>query len=82
MTGYGAGKEARRKAEKERGYPFTFGEKRQDAHFAATFLQCFEPAIGLLRRHGAKLVVNAGANDAEVLAEVVRGLCLGREGGR
>lgn len=76
MTGYGAGKEQRRQAEKERGSPFTFEEKRQNAHFASTFLQCFEPAIGLLERNGAKLVVNAGANDTELLAEVVRRLCL------
>ncbi|KAF2451833.1 DUF1446-domain-containing protein [Karstenula rhodostoma CBS 690.94] len=80
MTGYGAGKEARRKLEKERGCPFTFDEKRQNAHFASTFLQCFEPAIGALRRNGAKLVVNAGANDTEVLAGVVKRLSLEREG--
>jgi hypothetical protein len=80
MTGYGAGKEACRRLEKERGFPFSFEEKRQDAHFASTFLQCFEPAIGALRQNGAKLVVNAGANDTEVLAEVVRRLCSEREG--
>lgn len=80
MTGYGAGKEARRRLEKERGYPLTFAEKRHNAHFASTFLQCFEPAIGALKKHGAKLVVNAGANDTDVLAEVVRRLCLEKEG--
>lgn len=80
MTGYGAGKEARRKAERERGSSFTFEEKLKDAHFASTFLQCFEPAVKALRENGAKLVVNAGANDTEVLAEVVRRLCVEKEG--
>ncbi|KAJ4305613.1 hypothetical protein N0V90_001144 [Kalmusia sp. IMI 367209] len=80
MTGYGAGKAARNKMEKERGTPFSLDEKIQNAHFASTFRQCFEPAIGALKKNGAKLVVNAGANDTEVLAEVVKRLCEEREG--
>jgi hypothetical protein len=72
MTGYGAGKEKRRKLEQERGTPMTFEEKQQNANYASTFVQCFEPAIGNLQKNGAKLVVNAGANDTELLAEVVR----------
>ncbi|KAF2740171.1 hypothetical protein EJ04DRAFT_548651 [Polyplosphaeria fusca] len=72
MTGYGAGKERRRKLELERASPLTFEEKVQCANFASTFLQCFEPAISELRRNGTKLVVNAGANDTELLARVVK----------
>lgn len=75
MTGYGAGKERRRQLEKERGSPLTFQEKVQNANYASTFLQCFEPAIPLLKKNGAKLVVNAGANDTELLAEVVKKMC-------
>lgn len=75
MTGYGAGKEKRRQIERERGTPMTFEEKMQSPNYASTFLQCFEPAIEKLRGNGAKLVVNAGANDTELLAEVVRRMC-------
>ncbi|KAF2658611.1 DUF1446-domain-containing protein, partial [Lophiostoma macrostomum CBS 122681] len=71
MTGYGAGKEKRRKLEQERGTPMTFEEKQQNANYASTFVQCFEPAIANLQKNGAKLVVNAGANDTELLADVV-----------
>lgn len=80
MTGYGAGKEKRRKLEKESGSPLSFEEKIQNANYASTFLQCFEPAIPDLRRNGAKLVVNAGANDTELLAEVVKKMCKEKEG--
>jgi hypothetical protein len=72
MTGYGAGKEKRNALEKERGSPFTFEEKMQSPNYASTFVQCFEPAIDLLKKNGAKLVVNAGANDTELLAQVVQ----------
>ncbi|KAF2251208.1 DUF1446-domain-containing protein [Trematosphaeria pertusa] len=79
MTGYGAGKEKRTQLEKERGSPFSFEEKLQNANYASTFLQCFEPAIPDLKRNGAKLVVNAGANDTELLAEVVKRMCMEKE---
>ncbi|KAH7132638.1 hypothetical protein B0J11DRAFT_232200 [Dendryphion nanum] len=72
MTGYGAGKEKRRQLEHERGNTLSYEEKLQNANFASTFLQCFEPSIDNLRNNGAKLVVNAGANDTELLAEVVK----------
>ncbi|KAF2269915.1 DUF1446-domain-containing protein [Lojkania enalia] len=71
MTGYGAGKEKRRLLEQERGHALSFEERVHNANYASTFLQCFEPAIGHLQRNGAKLVVNAGANDTELLAQVV-----------
>ncbi|KAF2470054.1 DUF1446-domain-containing protein [Lindgomyces ingoldianus] len=79
MTGYGAGKAKHLQHERERGSPFSFEEKVQSANFAGTFLQCFEPAIADLKRNEAKLVVNAGANDTELLAEVVRKMCLERD---
>lgn len=72
MTGYGAGKEHRRKLESEQGRTLTYEEKFKSANFASTFLQCFEPSIEKLKENGAKLVVNAGANDTELLAEVVK----------
>ncbi|ORY09966.1 hypothetical protein BCR34DRAFT_486476 [Clohesyomyces aquaticus] len=78
MTGYGASKAARNAAEKELGRPMTYEEKIQHPCFASTFLECFEPAIEALQRNGAKLVVNAGANDSEVLAERVRRGCVER----
>ncbi|KAF2181947.1 DUF1446-domain-containing protein [Zopfia rhizophila CBS 207.26] len=72
MTGLGVGKEKRRQLEKERGEPLTFEEKVQNANYASTFLQCFELAIQDLKMNGAKLVVNAGASDTELLAQVVK----------
>lgn len=45
-------------------------ERKKDACYASTFLQCFEPAIDDLNKNGAKLVVNAGGSDTELLAEV------------
>lgn len=45
-------------------------ERKKTACYASTFLQCFEPAIGDLAKNGAKLVVNAGGSDTELLAEV------------
>ena len=75
MTGYAVGKEARKKAELSRDTPFSFAEKLADAHFASTFLQCFSRGLPALRTNGAKLVVNAGASDTELLAEVVRRAC-------
>lgn len=75
MTGYGARKEERRKQEKERGKPLTYEEKIQQACYASTFLQCFEQAIPHIKKNGARVVVNAGANDTELLAEVVKRMC-------
>jgi hypothetical protein len=45
-------------------------ERKKPACYASTFLQCFEPAIDNLAKNGAKLVVNAGGSDTELLAEV------------
>ena len=70
MTGYGAGKERRRAAGiDDRTLPLQ--ERMKTAQYASTFLQCFEPAIPDLMKNKTKLVVNAGANDTELLAEVV-----------
>ncbi|KAF4466726.1 DUF1446-domain-containing [Fusarium albosuccineum] len=67
MTGYGAGK-ARQDASLA---DLPLEERRKTAMYASTFLQCFEPAIPFLARNGAKLAVNAGASDTELLAKVV-----------
>jgi hypothetical protein len=45
-------------------------KRKQTACYANTFLQCFEPAIEHLANNHAKLVVNAGGSDTELLAEV------------
>ena len=45
-------------------------ERKRTACYANTFLDCFEPAIDQLAINGAKLVVNAGGSDTELLAEV------------
>jgi hypothetical protein len=72
MTGYGAGK-----ARKLEGVPGVYqqqslAERKKTAQYASTFLQCFEPAIESLVKNGTKLVVNAGASDTQLLAEVVQ----------
>jgi DNA-binding ferritin-like protein (Dps family) len=46
-------------------------ERKRNAMYAETFLQCFEPAIPNLVKNKTKLAVNAGASDTELLAEVV-----------
>lgn len=46
-------------------------ERRKNAMYADTFIQCFEPAIPNLIKNKTKLAVNAGASDTELLAEVV-----------
>ncbi|KAF2794142.1 DUF1446-domain-containing protein [Melanomma pulvis-pyrius CBS 109.77] len=46
-------------------------ERRKNAMYADTFIQCFEPAIPNLVKNKTKLAVNAGASDTELLAEVV-----------
>lgn len=48
----------------------TLEERRKNGCFANTFLQCFEPAVDELAKNGAKLVVNAGGSDTELLAQV------------
>jgi hypothetical protein len=45
-------------------------ERMKTAQYVSTFLQCFEPAIHELAKNKTKLVVNAGASDTELLAEV------------
>lgn len=69
MTVHGSGKvrnlEAGAKAQ------VTLEERMKTAMYAETFLQCFEPAIDNLARNGAKLAINAGASDTQLLAEVV-----------
>lgn len=67
MTGYGAGK-----AKKKPQPGLSLEERKQNAMYASTFLQCFEPAISHLAKNNTKLAVNAGASDTELLAEVVK----------
>lgn len=67
MTGYGAGK-AQQDASITK---LPLEERKKTAMYAATFLQCFEPAVPFLADNGTKLAVNAGASDAELLAVVV-----------
>jgi hypothetical protein len=69
MTGYGAAK-ARRDREKPDFEALPLEERKNDACYASTFLQCFQPAIDELSRNKTKLVVNAGASDTKLLAEV------------
>ncbi|KAG7109274.1 hypothetical protein HYQ44_011810 [Verticillium longisporum] len=76
MTGYGAGK-ARKVQSDKASTTLPLEERKKTAHYASTFLQCFEPAIPEIARNGAKLVVNAGASDTELLAEVVNDMVLG-----
>lgn len=71
MTGYGAGKARRDKAGiSVKDLPLE--ERRKTGQFASTFLQCFEPAIQKLAENGAKVAVNAGASDTELLAEICK----------
>lgn len=67
MTGYGAGK-ARQDASVLNQ---SLEERKKTAMYASTFLQCFEPAIPHLAKNKAKLAINAGASDTELLAKVV-----------
>lgn len=66
MAPMGAGKARKSKDEKS----LSLEERKATGCFANTFLQCFEPAIDDLARNGAKLVVNAGGSDTELLAEI------------
>lgn len=72
MTGYGAGKEKTLKARCGAYEDLSLNERMKTAHYASTFLQCFEPALPNLAKNGAKLIVNAGASDTELLAEVCK----------
>jgi hypothetical protein len=69
MTGYGTGKQKKKDAGSDRT-DVPLEERKKTAQYASTFLQCFEPAIPDLVRNKTKLVVNAGASDTELLAEV------------
>lgn len=68
MTGYGAGK-ARQNGEIQ---GLSLAERKKNAQYASTFLQCFEPAIPHIAENKTKIAVNAGASDTELLAEVVK----------
>lgn len=45
------------------------------AQFSINFVDCFKPAIPLIKQHGIKVAVNAGSCDAEVLARLTKKLC-------
>lgn len=70
MTIHGTGKIA--KQSQLAGKALTFEEKVENAMFAENFMDCFIPAIDDLARRGIKLAVNAGASDAEILAQLVQ----------
>lgn len=77
MTGYGAGK-----VRQELSRPnATLEERKATGMFASTFLQCFEPAIDNIVMNRTKVVVNAGASDTQLLAEVVQDMLQRRECG-
>ncbi|KAH7391176.1 hypothetical protein DE146DRAFT_663685 [Phaeosphaeria sp. MPI-PUGE-AT-0046c] len=70
MTVHGSGKVKSRSNQDGNG-ALSLEERKKSAMYAETFISCFEPAIPNLVKNGAKLVVNAGASDTELLAEVV-----------
>lgn len=70
MTVHGSGK-VKNKSGQIGNSPLSLEERKQSAMYAETFISCFEPAIPNLVKNGAKLAVNAGASDTELLAEVV-----------
>jgi DNA-binding ferritin-like protein (Dps family) len=70
MTVHGSGK-VKNRSSQNGIVPLTLEERKQNAMFAETFISCFEPAIPNLVKNGAKLAVNAGASDTELLADVV-----------
>ncbi|KAF2104226.1 DUF1446-domain-containing protein [Rhizodiscina lignyota] len=72
MTGYGAGKQRLLQKFGDSLEQQPLDERKKNAQYASTFLLCFEPAIHDLARNGAKLVVNAGASDTELLAKVCK----------
>lgn len=79
MVMHGSGKALRQKAEAASSKrqangdakPPSLEERKKTAMYAETFMQCFEPCIENLVKHGTKLCVNAGASDTELLTEVV-----------
>lgn len=75
MTVHGSGKVAT--AQKYAGKQRTTLEEQLDgAMFAENFIDCFEPAIPHLARNGVRLAVNAGASDTEILAKLVKRMCV------
>ncbi|KAH7079952.1 hypothetical protein BKA63DRAFT_562667 [Paraphoma chrysanthemicola] len=70
MTVHGSGK-VKHRSTQNGSAPLSLEERKKNAMFAETFISCFEPAIPNLVKNGAKLAVNAGASDTELLAEVV-----------
>ncbi|KNG51966.1 duf1446 domain-containing protein [Stemphylium lycopersici] len=70
MTVHGSGKVKKDAATNGNGIQ-SLEERKKNAMYADTFIQCFEPAIPNLIKNKTKLAVNAGASDTELLAEVV-----------
>lgn len=70
MTVHGSGKVKNRTSANGNG-TISLEDRKKTAMYAETFISCFEPAIPNLVKNGAKLAVNAGASDTELLAEVV-----------
>jgi DNA-binding ferritin-like protein (Dps family) len=71
MTVHGSGKIKNLESSNGKVPLLPLEERRKNAMFADTFIQCFEPAIPNLVKNKTKLAVNAGASDTELLAEVV-----------
>lgn len=74
MTGYGAGKQRLKDKWGTKLDDLPLEERKQNAQYASTFLQCFTPAIHDIARNKTKLAVNAGASDTKLLAEVCKQL--------
>ncbi|KAF2246542.1 DUF1446-domain-containing protein [Trematosphaeria pertusa] len=70
MTVHGSGKIKNVQSQNGKAQ-LTLEERKKNAMYAETFIQCFEPAIPNLVKNKTKLAVNAGASDTELLAEVV-----------
>jgi len=70
MTVHGSGK-IKNNANKSGNGKLSLEDRKKNAMYAETFIQCFEPAIANLVKNKTKLAVNAGASDTELLAEVV-----------
>lgn len=74
MTVHGVGK-IRNKQLAASAKVLSLEEKVKTAMFAENFIDCFTPAIPHLYHNKVKLAVNAGANDTEILAELVKKMC-------
>ena len=74
MTVHGAGKINNSKTSSSNG-EVSLEESEKSAMFAENFIDCFKPAIPYLAKNGAKLAVNAGASDTEILAKLVQKWC-------